>query len=100
CRLGGGRWRGWRGRRRGRGGCGWCRGRCRDRRGGLARRLGDRAIVLEELPPRLSDGGGIGAVLLVHLLDEPRVGAERGTGGFCRRHRVRWYWGPSGSVRR
>ena len=45
------------------------RGRDGDRRDG-------RLVVGEELAPRLADRTGIGRELLVHLLDEPRVGAE------------------------
>ena len=40
-------------------------------------RLGHRAVVGEELLPRLADRLGVGLVLLVHLLDEPRVRPER-----------------------
>jgi hypothetical protein len=67
------------GRRGGRGR--WRCGRrrlCAGLRAGLtARSVGDRAVVLEELAPRLADRIGVGPVLLEHLLDEPRVGAER-----------------------
>ena len=39
--------------------------------------LGHRAVVGEELLPRLADRVGVGLELLVHLLDEPRVRPER-----------------------
>ena len=59
-----------------------------DRAGGLlagaAVERGARPVVGEELVPRVIDAGRIGEVLLVHLLDQPLVGAEssdRGGGG-------------------
>ena len=71
-------------------GRGRLRGRGRDRRRGG--RLGDgpgaRPVVREEVPPRVVDTVAVGEVLLVELVDEPLVGAERrqGVGG---RGRVR-----------
>ncbi len=53
------------------------RRRRRSRRG--RRRLGAAgAVVVEELLPVLADRAGIAPVLLVHLLDQPGVGAEEG----------------------
>jgi hypothetical protein len=53
--------------------------------GALAGAEDARAVVGEELVPGLVHAGGIGEVLLVHLLDQPLVGAEtrhrRGVGG-------------------
>jgi hypothetical protein len=76
-RCGGCRFRGG-GRRR-------CGGRCRltcRSGGGGGRRRGGRGlvppVVLEEVPPALAHGLRIGAVLLVHLVDEPVVGTEAG----------------------
>ena len=40
-----------------------------------------RPVVGEELVPRLVHGGGVGEVLLVHLLDQPLVGSETRHGG-------------------
>ncbi len=59
-------------------GCGWSStGRSRHRRDVGGDRLGHRAVVGEELLPRLADRLGVGLELLVHLLDEPRVRPER-----------------------
>ena len=72
------------GRRCGRwcGRCGWRgpdrsggRGRGRGRRNGG--RTSRRAVVGEEVPPRLADRARVRLVLLEHLLDQPGVGAER-----------------------
>ncbi len=56
-------------------------GRRRDGRNG-------RAVVGEELAPRLRDGGWIGPEALEHVLDEPRIGPE-GPGRGWRRAAVR-----------
>ena len=64
---------------RGRGSVGGAGGRgCRD--GGLhgrGLRLGIALVVLEEVPPALADRSGVGEVLLVHLVHEPRVRSHR-----------------------
>ena len=78
-----------RGRRRGH-----HRGRCRSGalggRGGRADRgdLVDLApVVGEEVAPARTDRGGVGQVLLVHLVDQPGVGAHgRRHRGFVRHH--------------
>ena len=58
-------------------------------RRGHGLRVGVAAVVGEEVPPALADRGRVGQVLLVHLVDQPGVGAEgarqqvvMGIGGF------------------
>ena len=83
CRCGRGR------RHRGRG-HGSCHRGGGGRSGTVAGSGHHRAVVLEELPPRLADRGRVVAELLVHLLDEPGVGPEaRGT--LVAGHIGRWY---------
>ena len=59
--------------------------------GGLRR---DRLVVGEELVPGLADRVRVGAVLLVHLLDQPRVGPEPGAGRPGDRHHRPEYLRP------
>ena len=54
-------------------------GRRRPAAGRLGLRGGDRGgpVVGEELPPALADRVGIGQEAVVHVVDQPRIGAER-----------------------
>ena len=80
CRSrGGGRRHG--GSLRGRSGRGLGRGRCACRRRGLGlglrRRDGSGPVVGEELPPALADRVRVGQEAVVHVVDQPGIGAER-----------------------
>ena len=44
--------------------------------GGLRGRDGGRAVVGEELPPAVADRVGVGQEPVVHVVDQPRIGAE------------------------
>ena len=53
-------------------------GRAGGRRPGLwRRRNGGGPVVGEELPPALADRVGIGQEAVVHVVDQPGIGAER-----------------------
>ena len=78
------------------------------RGGGRGRGAGERsavtparAVVGEELLPALAHRGRVGQVLLVHLVDQPGVGADRVGGVLLGSHRCRSYrpaYGPPASI--
>ena len=57
--------------------------------GGGGNHVSVALVVGEEVPPALAHRGGVGEVLLVHLVDQPRVGAKDFGGAGAFGHRTR-----------